>query len=328
LLGVPEIQSIEILDKVHTDLPSLMRRMRAGDRRMIRVNAGAGITNLSIQAASFRIGEKDYKLVSLNDIKKELDEKEIESWQKMIRILTHEIVNSITPITSLASTISGFFKHGDQVLKVAELSDDTIREALIGMGYVEERGKNLVSFVNQFKSLNKLPDPHFQCLSINKLIDGVVLLKKEELALRGIQLIHLPASDQDTLTCDKALIESVLINLVNNAAEAVRENSDHENKVIEISSEISEKGKTIVKVSDNGPGIPDELLDSIFFPFFTTKPEGSGIGLSLSRQIMKLHGGTLTVFSKPGYRTQFSMNFQVLRPSDPVSFRHTEPTGF
>lgn len=309
LLGVPEIHSIEVLNRVHPDLPSLMKGMRPGDRRVVRVNSGSDITNLSMQVSSFRIGEKDYWLVSLHDIKKELDEKEVESWQKMVRILTHEIANSITPVTSVVSTIAGFFRQGDRVLTTAELSDLSIRDAITGMGYVEERSKNLLSFVNRFRSLTKLPDPHLQSLPVNELVSGVIALKKDELAEQGVQLIHVPATDHDHLICDRGLIESVLINLINNAAEALSGKKDAEHKVVEISSEITAEGKALLKVTDNGPGIRDELLDTIFFPFFTTKEQGSGIGLSLSRQIMKLHGGTLTVFSKPDTETQFRLNF-------------------
>ena len=133
---------------------------------------------LAIRVSVFKIGQKEIRLVSFQDIKNELDEKEMDSWQKLIRVLTHEIINSVTPVTSLTSTISGFFRKGDKVLSAKDLSDENINEALTGLGYIEDRGKNLIDFVSKFRSLTKLPAPKFEEISLDKLFEGYYTFKK------------------------------------------------------------------------------------------------------------------------------------------------------
>jgi signal transduction histidine kinase len=238
-----------------------------------------------------------------------LDEKEMDAWQKLIRVLTHEIINSVTPVTSLTSTISGFFRKGDQIVAAKDLSDENIREALTGLGYIEDRGKNLIDFVSKFRSLTKLPVPKFEEIDIAKLIDGIILLKRDELSANGIGLKCIVPQNVLNLNCDRSLIEHVLINLINNASDSILSKGDDNDKIIEICGSEGEDQHVLITVSDNGTGIPDNLLDNIFVPFFTTKEHGSGIGLSLSRQIMKLHGGTISVSSRPGIETVFSLIF-------------------
>jgi signal transduction histidine kinase len=267
------------------------------------------LLQLAIKASIFKIGQKEIRLVSLQDIKNELDEKEMDAWQKLIRVLTHEIINSVTPVTSLTSTISGFFRKGDKIAEAKDLTDENIREALTGLGYIEDRGKNLIDFVTKFRSLTKLPVPKFEEIKMAKLIEGINLLKRDELYANGIVLKCAVPQDDIYLYCDRSLIEHVLINLINNASDSILSTGASKDKIIEISGSAGEDRHPLITVSDNGTGIPDNLLENIFVPFFTTKEHGSGIGLSLSRQIMKLHGGTISVFSKPGIETVFSLVF-------------------
>jgi nitrogen fixation/metabolism regulation signal transduction histidine kinase len=309
LLGVQEINSINILEKVRQGLPEILRKESVGEQKVITLKSGNRLQQLAIRISIFKIGRKEIRLVSLQDIKNELDEKEMDVWQKLIRVLTHEIINSVTPVTSLTSTISGFFRKGDQVVAAKDLSDENIREALTGLGYIEDRGKNLIDFVSKFRSLTKLPKPKFEEVSLTVLFDGITLLKRDELSENGIMLKCITSRQNMNLYCDRSLIEHVLLNLVNNASDAVSGNMNGKERSIEIMGSTTGDQHPVISVRDNGIGIPDDLIENIFIPFFTTKEHGSGIGLSLSRQIMKLHGGTISVFSRPGIETVFSLTF-------------------
>jgi two-component system, NtrC family, nitrogen regulation sensor histidine kinase NtrY len=309
LLGVNEINSIMTLESVHQGFPELLKKLKPGEQKVITLKSENRIQQLAVRASVFKTGEKVIRLVSLQDIKNELDEKEMDAWQKLIRVLTHEIINSVTPVTSLTSTISGFFRKEGQIVTARELSDENIREALTGLGYIEDRGKNLIDFVSKFRSLTKLPTPKFEEISMTRLTDSIRLLKRDELSGNGI-VLRCSTDDNLLIHCDRSLIEHVLINLVNNAAEAVSLMPGVKERYVEITGKITEDQHIILSVRDNGPGIPDNQLENIFIPFFTTKEHGSGIGLSLARQIMKLHGGTITVFSKPDTETVFSLIFQ------------------
>jgi two-component system, NtrC family, nitrogen regulation sensor histidine kinase NtrY len=308
LLGVIEIHSIMNLESVHQGLPEILKKLKPGEQKVITLKSANRLKQLAVKASVFKTGEKSIRLVSLQDIKNELDEKEMDAWQKLIRVLTHEIINSVTPVTSLTSTISGFFRKGGQTVTAGELSDENIREALTGLGYIEDRGKNLIDFVSKFRSLTKLPTPKFEEVSMTRLTEAITLLKRDELSAKGIVLKCI-TDDNLQLYCDRSLVEHVLINLVNNAADALSTKPGIIEKRIEITGEIAEDKHIILSVRDNGTGIPDDQLENIFIPFFTTKEHGSGIGLSLARQIMKLHGGTITVFSKPDSETVFSLIF-------------------
>jgi two-component system, NtrC family, nitrogen regulation sensor histidine kinase NtrY len=309
LLGVKEMNSISILEGINEGLPDILMKLRVDEQKVISLKSKDRLQQLAIRVSVFKIGQKEIRLISLQDIKNELDEKEMDSWQKLIRVLTHEIINSVTPITSLTSTISGFFKNGDHVIAVKDLSEENIREALTGLGYIEDRGKNLIDFVSKFRSLTKLPTPKFEEVSLTILIDSITLLKRDELSANGIVLKSNSSPENINLYCDRSLIEHVLLNLVNNASDALSSKPDIQERIIEIMGSPGEDHHPVISVRDNGTGIPDELLENIFVPFFTTKEHGSGIGLSLARQIMKLHGGTISVFSKPGVETVFHLVF-------------------
>jgi nitrogen fixation/metabolism regulation signal transduction histidine kinase len=309
LLGVTELISINNLETVLTGLPEILKNLKVGEQKVIGFKSGVMLQQLAIRASVFRIGQKEIKLISLQDIKNELDEKEMDAWQKLIRVLTHEIINSVTPITSLTSTISGFFKKDDQIIAARELSDESISEALTGLGYIEDRGRNLIGFVSKFRSLTRLPAPKFEEIRIVKLIEGIKLLKRDELLKNRIELYCIVPDDEMNLYCDQSLIEHVLINLVNNASEAIISKGGSEKRWVEIKASVEAESHPVISVTDTGVGIPDDLLENIFVPFFTTKENGSGIGLSLSRQIMKLHGGTITAYSKPDIKTIFSLIF-------------------
>jgi two-component system, NtrC family, nitrogen regulation sensor histidine kinase NtrY len=309
LLGVNELNSISSLEAVSKGLPDLLYNATPNEQKVITLKTSGRLQQLSVRTGALKIGQKEIRLTSLQDIKNELDEKEMDSWQKLIRVLTHEIINSVTPITSLTSTIAEFFKEGDKIVGSKDISDEIIKEALTGLGYIEDRGKNLISFVTKFRSLTKLPEPKFEYVSLSLILESIRMLKKDELSDKGIVFHCNPPQRIVNLYCDRSLIEQVLLNLVNNASEAIIIKNETEVREIEIHISEGLDNHPSIHVRDTGTGIPDEIAESIFIPFFTTKDNGSGIGLSLSRQIMKLHGGTISVYSKPGIETVFTLIF-------------------
>ncbi|TFH49044.1 MAG: hypothetical protein E4G92_02530, partial [Bacteroidia bacterium] len=294
LLGVPEINSIYILEKVQPGLPAILLQMKVREQKVLTLLSANRLQQLAIRISVFKIGPDEIRLASFQDIKTELDEKEMDSWQKLIRVLTHEILNSITPVTSLTATISGFFKKGDKVIPAKDLPDNNIQDALTGLGYIEERGKNLIDFVNKFRSLTRLPLPKFEKIKLTEIFDGIAALKKDDLSERGIMLNCHCSPDNIMHYCDRSMIEQVLINLINNSADAFNDYDNSKDRLVDVTGTIGEEENIIIRVTDNGMGIPVHQLENIFIPFFTTKDNGSGIGLSLSRQIMKLHGGTIS----------------------------------
>jgi two-component system nitrogen regulation sensor histidine kinase NtrY len=290
-------------------MPAVLMNIRSGEKKVIILKTQEKLIHLSVHASVFKIGPKEIRLMSIQDIKNEMDEKEMDAWQKVIRILTHEIINSVTPITALTSTISGYLKKNNREARASDLTDEDIREALTGLGYIEDRGKNLVDFVNRFRSLTKLPVPKFEKINVAVLLQGISRLKKDELTRLGIDLECNQPPTNLQIQCDRSLIEHVLINLINNASDAILAKKADGKGIIEIGAKPGRDHQAEIYISDNGNGIPDDLIENIFMPFFTTKENGSGIGLSLSRQIMKLHGGTISVFSRPGKGTVFQLHF-------------------
>lgn len=300
LLNIHSIKSIEILDRMHPGIKNILFNMNTENQKVFVTKSGGKLLHLAISMSIVKIAEKEIRLVSFQDIKNELDEKEIQSWQKLTRVLTHEIINSITPVTSLTGTISGFFKKKDQIVASNDITDNTIKEVVTGLDLIEERGNAVLDFVKNFKSLTKLPTPNYEDIKLFVLIENIYLLIKEELFEKGINLKYSIYPNEATIFCDKNLMEHVMINLIKNATDAVSENDNSIGKHITITAIKNGEKKTLISITDNGKGIPDNIIEDIFVPFFTTKENGSGIGLSLSRQIIKLHGGCINVKSEKG----------------------------
>jgi signal transduction histidine kinase len=244
-------------------------------------------------------------LVSLQNIKSELEEKEMEAWQTLIRILTHEIMNSITPISSLASTTNSILSEelDDGAFTLTKEARDDVISAV---RTIEKRSHGLMNFVENYRKLTRIPKPDLKVIPVADLFERIASLMKDQIEQSSIDCRISIVPPALKLKADPVLIEQVLINLCKNAVEAVSERSD---AVIEMAARSDNHGKTVIQIADNGQGIEAEVLDKIFIPFFTTKPEGSGIGLSLSKQIMRLHGGTLKASSESGVRTQFTLRF-------------------
>lgn len=294
--GLRSPRTIDDLQAFHPALPAKLQALRPGDISILQVDRGKECYQLALSGMSFVVSNKPLTVVSMKNIRTVLENKETEAWQKLIRVLTHEIMNSMTPIVSLSELLKNNLYSGGTV-DIDEKDD--MQQAI---DTIYRRSNGLLRFVENYRKVIGIPVPSLQPVSVSGLLDNIRQLMKTEIP--GLTAVPVPVHLQ--VIADKGQIEQVLINLVKNASEAMPE---HSNPSIEISAGINTDGRTFIQVSDNGPGIAPEVLERIFIPFFTTKPAGSGIGLSLSRQIMHMHKGSLTAISEPGKGSRFILTF-------------------
>lgn len=302
LLNYESLTHIEQLKRVDINLYRAFYRLKEESvHQFVRVSHRNSVRQLSLQATTFKSMEDTLRIISIHDISNELDAKEIDSWQKLIRVLTHEIMNSITPITSLSETLLKFF------LPLGKTIDEkTATNTVQGLQVIHERGSGLVRFVESYRKLTKLSKPVLQPLVVKDLIEHLLLLLENEPGFGRIRFTVQTDRPNRTIEADETQLSQVLINLLKNAMQAVENVSEPH---ITVSVYRTKEGRSEVTIADNGPGIPPEVMEQIFVPFFTTKENGSGIGLSLSRQIMKNHGGSIEVTSSPG-NTVFTLCFR------------------
>lgn len=307
LLKISNLRYIQDLEKVKEELPEILLKLKAGGKILVKIIVQDEFLQLSIYATEFRMKEQEYTLVSVQNIHTELEEKEIESWQKLIRVLTHEIMNSITPISSLASTVKDILiEEENDKLKIQDMDEDDIESVQNALVTIQKRSQGLLNFVEIYRNLTRIPKPNFKHFQVAELVQRVNQLLKPKFEEHDINLTAKIMPEDLMVTADPDLIDQVIINLVLNSIDAVR---DVEIPKINIFAIESMNNRVIIEVSDNGYGIKPDILDKIFMPFFTSKKHGSGIGLSLSRQIMHLHKGSIGVKSKPGEGTTFTLVF-------------------
>jgi nitrogen fixation/metabolism regulation signal transduction histidine kinase len=303
IFRVDFIKNILELDNSIPGISNELFSLKQKHPKMIKVVSGDEILKLSIRKTVFKIQEKIVNLVSFQNIRTELEEEEIEVWKKLISVLTHEIMNSVAPIKSLTNTMIEMFEKNrtSETSNEFQYTDDT----LLALKAIQKRSKGLLSFVETYRNLTKVPKPVFREIELDSLLHDIKILMDSELQLYNIALSADVKPENLKLRADEKLITQVIINLIKNSIESMKK----KNGEIVIKAFISPQAETVIQVADNGPGIQPDLIEKVFIPFFTTKESGSGIGLSLSRQIMKLHGGTISVFSKPGMETVFSLRF-------------------
>ncbi len=304
LLNVPNVPNIVGLKKVGKDFVNTLFNIKAGNKITLKLSDEDDIIQLVMNATEFKLRDKKFTLVSLQNIQSELEEKETEAWQQLIRVLTHEIMNSITPISSLASTVNQILASDKEQGKIVD--EETMEDVNTAMSTIQRRSEGLIHFVDTYRNLTKIPNPNFEIFQVMQLFRRVKKLMENELKENNIELVMSVKPESLELTADPELIEQVIINLIINAKHALE---GRPNPRISITSYLDERGKVVIKVSDNGPGIPEETMEKIFIPFFTTKKNGSGIGLSLAKQIMRLHRGAIRVSSTPDVETSFTLRF-------------------
>ena len=303
LLHKPHMRDVRELETVSKAFSETLLKLRSGDKALVKVQDEDELLQIIVYATELRMRGESFILASVQNIQTELEEQEMEAWQKLIRVLTHEIMNSITPISSLASTVRGLLPDSAHA---SSLDSDTLPDVHTALETIQSRSEGLLHFVEAYRQLTHISRPDFQIFQISELFARVVFLMQGECDKNDIAL-H-TAIDPRTLelTADPDLIEQVLINLMRNAVEALTGRS---NARMALSAQLDGRGRVVIRVQDNGPGILEDVQERIFIPFFTTKRDGSGIGLALSRQIMRVHRGTISVQSKPEEETVFTLRF-------------------
>ena len=292
LLGLNVLTHIRQLSKVDVTLMQKVEFCRTGEKLQITFNNERGTVNLSIRVSDITIRKEHLRILALSDINSELDEKEIDSWIRLTRVLTHEIMNSVTPITSLSDTL----------LSLSDTHDEEIRN---GLQTISTTGKGLLAFVESYRRFTRIPTPEPSLFYVKAFIDRMVELARHQNTCENITF-HTNISPADLIVyADENLISQVVINLLKNAIQAIGTQAGGK---IEISARCNDSEEVLIEIKNNGPAIPPEIADHNFIPFFTTKEGGSGIGLSISRQIMRLSGGSITLL--PGKETKFVLKFK------------------
>jgi two-component system nitrogen regulation sensor histidine kinase NtrY len=309
LFQISGLKNVKQLYQISNELVEKLLSINPGESSLIKVQQEDDLLQLAINSTEFKIHNKTIVLATIKNIQSVLEEQETEAWQKLISVLTHEIMNSITPIASLSSTIDMMIKsfQDEQIENPnANIDPETANEIQQGLQTIHKRSTGLLHFVNTYRNLTRIPKPNFRITTVKNLFDNIVPLMNDEIAQNGISF-HSEIDPPDIeFSVDIELLEQVIINLLKNAMHALEK---AKNPQITMRGFLNKRGRVTIQVVDNGVGILPEVLDKIFIPFFTTKPKGSGIGLSLSRQIKRLHGGSITAYSVPSHGTTFTLTF-------------------
>lgn len=292
------LSNVSSLEAVDATLAKTIREIHAGETRLIKVSIDNELLQLSIHASEFKLDDRYFKLISMQNIKNELDIREMESWQKLIRVLSHEIMNSVSPISSLGDTLHKLIKQNQVMLTEANTSlYDSLDK---GLEAIKLRSEGLVNFTQTYRKLTHIPIPSLKKVRLNDILERVQTLLAARITEGRVKLTISNASVE--LVADPELMEHVFINLLLNAFEATK---DQEEPKVHIYTTTTQKGQLNIHVADNGQGIDKEIIEKIFIPFFTTRKNGSGIGLALTKQILHLHQADILLKSEVGKGTEF-----------------------
>jgi C4-dicarboxylate-specific signal transduction histidine kinase len=300
-LNYDSLTHINQLKKIDENLYNLIQPLKPFSNKIIELTNERETKLLTLNATHIKLNNEPLLLIVATNIKNELDNKEIDSWVKLTKVLTHEIMNSIAPITSISETLHDTLKDANEVLK-----PDELKNTLMGLEVIKQQTKSLQDFVVSYRSFSGISKPQKQAINVQYLLQKMLPLFKTEIETKKIDLKINCFSDKLQIFADENQITQVLFNLIKNAIESLENTAD---KKITITANTNLQNNVIINVEDNGGGISKELITQIFVPFFSTKKEGSGVGLSLSKHILKMHNGTLTAFSIPNKRTVFTLTF-------------------
>lgn len=290
LLGLQVLTHVRQLSQKSATLEKVLSEAMPGQKMQVEYPTRRGMMNLSVRVSGITIQGKSLRIIALNDINRELDEREIDSWIRLTRVLTHEIMNSLTPVTSLSETLLA--------LPVSQ-QDEELRQ---GLETIRITGKGLVNFVTSYRRLTRLPVPEPALFDVRPFLERVVRLAKHQYPSSTIRFLLDDVQEDLMVYADESMMTQVLTNLLKNAIQAIGEAKNGE---IRIRAFVDEQESVRIEVANNGPRIDPELAAQIFVPFFTTKEDGSGIGLSLSKQIMRLQGGSIALLPYQDELTTF-----------------------
>ncbi|MEO6347240.1 MAG: HAMP domain-containing sensor histidine kinase [Aquaticitalea sp.] len=303
LLNVPSFKRVSFLEMRKPEIYQEIFEVNHNDSDTITLNNGTEKTITLISSTIFTIDETYYKLIAIQNIDETIDQTESEAWKKLLSVMTHEIMNSIAPISSLAETLQDHVRLSLSNPQDHQLDIDDLDA---GIESIKKRSEGLMMFAKTYRSLHKITQLNLNTVSVYKLFENIKNLMLPSLNNKSIELTFNLENPDLLIDIDAYLIEQVLINLILNAIEA---SEGQKNIKISVGASQNTKGNTVIQVSDNGSGIPEEIIDKVFVPFFTTKKTGSGVGLSLAKQIMLLHKGKIKINSKEGKGTVISLIF-------------------
>ncbi len=300
LTGLQTLTHIKQLNRIDSKFTVALSELKNKQRKVLDLLSEKERIQIISRCSIIRLENEDVKLITLQDIRGELERKEVDAWIKLIRVLSHEIMNSLAPVTSISQSLKQIWedKYRDELHNNPDIN---VQKTINGLGVISQTNEDLVRFVKSYRVLSKAPDPQLNLIDIHAFFDRLnILLSPMKESFNGELKIR-PPKINFKFSADEQMIVQVIINLVKNADEAIKNQdcSSVKSNIIQIGA-IKKGNITEIKVSDNGDGIEEEIIDEIFIPFFTTKENGSGIGLSYSRQILRAHGGSLICQSKIG----------------------------
>ncbi len=304
-LHLPYLKNIRALQSRQPVLYEAICRVVPGQPVVVKLKVGLQTVQLLVSATQFKLRDKAFTLLAFKNVSQALADTETAAWQQLLRVMTHEIMNSVAPIASLADSLGRHVQRARQ----QEASDDLLDDVGTGIRIIQQRSEGLLRFAQVYRDFSTLASPQRTTLYVQELLQATRQLLAEQLAAQGIEVTLSVQPAHLILHADGHLLQQVLINLVLNAAQAVTQTP---NPRISLLAWPDEQERVVIEVKDNGSGIPADVLDSIFVPFFTTRPNGSGIGLSLAKQIMQLHQGSIQVHSIEGAGSALQLWFPPL----------------
>jgi nitrogen fixation/metabolism regulation signal transduction histidine kinase len=306
MFGLSDLQKLEQLKTFDRGLVEAIETLEPGGERLVRVVQDNGLLQLNISATSLKLSGRAEKIVSIQDIQGQLENQEMEAWQNLIRVLTHEIMNSVTPITSLAQTASETVEELIAGLPQESDMQEDLQDTFDALDTVGRRGAGLMRFVESYRSLTRLPTANIRIFRLDGFLQRIETLMEDSFKQQGVDFHTSVEPESLELSGDPEMLEQAVINLLKNAQDAVAKVG---NPQVSLTASLGTKGHIIIAVKDNGSGMDEETLSNIFVPFFTTKRHGTGVGMSLVRQIVRLHRGQVGIRSESGEGTEIRLRF-------------------
>jgi signal transduction histidine kinase len=303
----PESTNLNLLRIKNPAFYEAVRDIAPGENVTYKSLIYNNLQMLSFRASMIRRNDADLKLVSIQDIRNELESREIESYRKLINVMTHEIMNLLSPLTSVSKELYSMFSNNDSPKELSDIDDTTIKTTVNGLQLINDQSNGLLNFVNSYRKISKIPQPEFTTFNTEEWIEQLQIVYAGKMRENNILFRINMDKSLKQIIADKKLLNQALINLINNSYDAVMETAGERKIEIQIMKGL--QNKVIIRILNNGPLIPQGLLEKIFVPFFTTKKNGSGIGLSISQEIMKLHNGSVAVISSEESQTCFIVEF-------------------
>lgn len=305
LLSIKSPKTVQELSASFIELPHLLTSLSSNNFALHKMYRDGIAYSLKLSANHILLGNKNQTIITIENIGKEINQAEYIAWRNLISVLTHEMMNSITPIVSLADNCQDILTQPDLLALPAETLKQELDDTKRALNTIAQRSQGIMNFVDSYRQLSKLPSPNIQRISLHELLSTITLLQQAKLTPLNINISVQTEPENLSLRADKQQFEQVLINIINNAADACKQQKHGE---INITASLR-SNHIIISVKDNGVGIEDKILEHIFTPFFTTKRNGTGIGMSLTRQIMHAHGGQVSVKSTPKLGTTIELIF-------------------